>query len=163
MLFEENEQWSKINCEGFNKTILNPFAFNQAGCQMNPNNNSILMNPISKSFFEYKENCFNQKLIEDFSNNRNFLNSSKIGSNNTLIIILNSIVMSVMFFCRLMLVDILKYASINHAFFLDSLIKYVNLYFYNLIIKIILFIAKLKCFFIFYLFLCFIELKNMES
>ena len=128
MLFEENGR-SKFTSEGLNKTIFNTFAFNQIRHQTNFDNCSILINPITKSLFEPKGNSLNQKIIDDLSTNRNILNSSKIGSHNTLIIILNSIVMSVMFFCRLMLVDILKYGNINQAFFLDSLIKYVILFY----------------------------------
>lgn len=131
MLFEENERNKIPNTdESLNNPIFNPFAFNPTTYQTIIENkkNFISINPITKILLDPKENIVSQKITDDFKMNKNLLNSTKIASYNTIIIILNSIVMSVMFFCRLMLVDIIKFSSINQALFLDSLIKYVNFY-----------------------------------
>lgn len=125
MLIEECDRMKFAN-ENLNNTIFNPFSFNQSYCKSTLENNSFLKNQIPKNIFEPQNNILNQKIIDEVIINKNILNSSKIGFHNTLITILNSIVMSVMFFCRLMLADIIKYSSINQALFLDSLIKYVN-------------------------------------
>ncbi len=63
-------------------------------------------------------------------------NLSKInlkGKDNPLLAIFNSLVMSFIFFCGLILRNVRKYINTNEALFLDSLIKYV-IFFYNFIL-----------------------------
>jgi len=127
LLFEENLQNKNFN-DCINKTIFNAFSSNQAAHRINIDSSSLFNNSIGRTCINYCGNEINRNQKDEFNFNKYYLNSSKIVAQNTLINILNSIVMSVMFFCRLMLLDIIKYANINEAYFLDSLIKYVNIF-----------------------------------
>lgn len=127
LLLEENLQ-NKNFSDCINKTIFNTFSTNQSAHHINIESSSLFNNSISGTGRYYNGNETKQNKIDEFNFNNYYLNSSKIVAQNTLINVLNSIVMSVMFFCKLMLIDIIKYANINEAYFLDSLIKYVNIF-----------------------------------
>ncbi len=99
-----------------------------SGNQRNMENCFWSNNSCVKNLFDFNGNNLNQKVKDEFLFNINNLNSFQTKYQNTLLIILDSIVMSVIFFCRLMLVEIIKFANVNEAFFLDSLIKYVNFF-----------------------------------
>ena len=79
-------------------------------------------NPLVKGIFN---NFERETLSEEVQKNLSKINLK--GKDNPLLTILNSLVMSLIFFCGLILRNVRKYINTNEAFFLDSLIKYVIL------------------------------------
>jgi hypothetical protein len=89
-------------------------------------------NPLLKGIFNnFDIDNSSHKISEEIQKNLSKINLK--GKDNPLLAILNSLVLSFIFFCGLILRNVRKYINLNEALFLDSLIKYViflfNFYF----------------------------------